>query len=195
MTSVSPRMLAPAIAGAAFLAGIGLIGDAAMTRLKAWLAPVLIDRAWAATRETGAPARPWPWADHWPTARLSVPRLGVDLPVLSGADGSALAFAPGQVPGMAAPGTPGHAALAGHRDTHFRFLEHMRVGDEILIEDAAARRHRYRVSGTAVVDSRATRLDPSGPAARLTLVTCWPFDSLVPGGPMRWLVFADRLPD
>ncbi len=36
------------------------------------------------------------------------------------------------------------------------------------------------------------RLDPTGQRPRLILVTCYPFDALVPGGPLRYLVFAEE---
>jgi sortase A len=47
------------------------------------------------------------------------------------------------------------------------------------------------VRETAVVDHRDTRpLLPSA-SPRLTLVTCWPFDAVRPGGPLRWVVVAE----
>src|SRR5437870_11780628 len=49
-------------------------------------------------------------------------------------DLSALAFGPGLVSGTAVPGAPGVAVVTGHRDTHFRFLQHLKSGDEIVVE-------------------------------------------------------------
>ena len=80
-----------ALAGMQQLAGAGLI------KAKAWLAPVLIERAWLASLDNpGARVKPWPWADTWPVARLRVPAEGVDLLVLEGDSGNALAFGPGE---------------------------------------------------------------------------------------------------
>ena len=49
----------------------------------------------------------------------------------------------------------------------------------------------YRVVDSAVIDAREARLaaDPGRPA--LTLVTCYPFEAVEPGGPLRYLVFAE----
>ena len=44
--------------GALLLAGLGLLGDTVYLELKAALAEVLIDRAFAAHLETGRPQRP-----------------------------------------------------------------------------------------------------------------------------------------
>ena len=55
---------------------------------------------------------------------------------------------------------------------------------------ADGRRRRYRVAQSAVVDKRD--LDPvrQGDGTRLTLVTCYPFDALRAGGPLRYVVTA-----
>ena len=127
------RRLGAALAVAAALAGLGLLADAGWIHAKAALAQHLLAGAWARTRDGEARARPWPWADTWPLARLSVARLGVRRLVLAGASGRTLAFGPGHHAGTALPGAPGNAVISGHRDTHFRFLGELRPGDGILI--------------------------------------------------------------
>jgi sortase A len=54
----------------------------------------------------------------------------------------------------------------------------------------------YRVTGTAIADARLPWQMPPLPKGRsaLTLVTCWPLDGIVPGGPLRYLVFAEEMP-
>jgi sortase A len=158
---------------------------------KAWLAQRLLEAAWAETRAGGQAVKPWPWADTWPVARLLIPAHDVDLIVLSGGSGRTLAFAPGHVDGSPLPGRSGTSLIAGHRDTHFRVLEALRPGTAIEVEDAAGARHRFRVRSAQVVDARTTRLAPAGVRPALALVTCYPFDALVPGGPLRWLVLAE----
>ena len=49
----------------------------------------------------------------------------------------------------------------------------------------------FTVTELRVVDSRLERIALDGAAPRLTLVTCYPFDALIPGGPLRWVVTAD----
>src|SRR5882762_7872122 len=71
------------------------LGRGAWIQAKAWLAQSLIAHAWTRTLSGERQAKPWPWADTWPVARLTVPRLGIERYVLAGADGAAMAFAPG----------------------------------------------------------------------------------------------------
>ena len=180
------------VGAVALLSVIGLweLGHGVWIHAKARLAQLLLQRAWERTLRGEAAAKPWPWADTWPVARLRVPAHGVDLIVLSGVSGRTLAFGPGHAPDSAALGTSGTEIVTGHRDTHFRFLERVRQGDEILIEGAGRPGVRFRVQELAVVDSRAAvvRGEPDG--AALVLMTCYPFDALAPGGPLRYVVTA-----
>jgi sortase A len=156
---------------------------------KALVAQVLLRRAWAAARAGDPRARPWPWADTWPVARLRSPAHGVDLIVLEGATGSSLAFGPGHVQGTPPPGAEGNVAFAGHRDTHFRFLRELAPGEALWLELPDGAVKRYTVQDSAVVDEHDTAL-LSGRGQWLTLVTCYPFDAPVPGGPLRYVVRA-----
>jgi len=180
------------IGAAALLAGVGLwqLGQGAWIYVKARLAQRLLQRAWARTLRGEPEARPWPWADTWPVARLQVPAHGVDLIVLAGVSGRTLAFGPGHAPGSAVPGAPGTAIVAGHRDTHFRFLERLKQGDEIIVEVPGLRRSRLRVQETSVVDSRTAVIRTEDRSAGLVLVTCYPFDAVRPGGALRYVVTA-----
>ena len=178
---------------AAVLIGIGLwhTGSAGYIHAKAWLAQVLLERAWTATLAGETHVRPWPWADTWPIARLHVPALGVDRIVLAGASGRTLAFGPGHLDGTAPPGAEGHAVLSGHRDTHFRFLERLAEGSDLRVQRPDGTWRDYRVTATEVIDARRARLADGDGTAALTLVTCYPFDAVRPGGPLRYVVFAD----
>ncbi len=177
---------------ALLLLALQQLGSAGLIKAKAALAPVLVQRAWQATLDSGGrPHRPWPWADTWPVARLSVPALDIDQFVLAGATGNALAFGPGLDAAGAAPGEAGTAILAGHRDTHFRFLEAMQPTMPLFIQRADGSRLRFRVQRAQVVDSRQPMAPPPTTGApRLELVTCYPFRALRAGGPLRYVVTA-----
>lgn len=170
------------------LAAWGL-GNAGYIHAKAALAQVLLRDAWTRAQAGHATPRPWPWADTWPVARLTVPRLAVDQIVLAGASGRTLAFGPALSPAGAAPGADGTAVLSGHRDTHFAFLRQLVAGDRLWLDTPQAR-IAYVVEGTAVVDARRARLATAGAGARLVLVTCWPFDAVGANGPWRYVVEA-----
>jgi sortase A len=119
-----------------------------------------------------------------------VPGHGVDLFVLAGASGRTMAFGPGHVDGTPLPGEPGNSVVSGHRDTHFAFLRRLRAGDPIVVERRDGRRLQYTVSETLVVDRRDAWVTQEAGDTRLTLVTCYPFDAIRPGGPLRYVVTA-----
>lgn len=187
-----PKLL-PAAALIFLLAGVWQLGGGLYIHAKALLAQLLVRDAWARTLAGERRVKPWPWADTWPVARLTVPEQDVDLFVLAGANGRTIAFGPGQVFGTALPGEAGNSVIGGHRDTHLRFLRDTKVGTEIRVQRTNGAWRRYRVEAAAVLDAAdlwVTRQD--GPT-RLTLVTCYPFDALRAGGAQRYVVFAEAI--
>lgn len=181
-------------AGATLLAvcAVVLLGNAGWIHAKAAVAQWLLHEAWQASLGDGRAHRPWPWADTHPVARLQVPHLAIDQIVLAGDSPRVLAFGPGWAEASAAPGRVGTLVVSGHRDTHFKWLRELRTGDEIAVESVTGQR-RYRVTGSQVVDSRRQRLALDEDTARLQLVTCWPFDAVTAGGPLRYVVSAVAL--
>tara|TARA_R110000823_G_scaffold232224_3_gene358740 strand:+ start:7794 stop:8333 length:540 start_codon:yes stop_codon:yes gene_type:complete len=172
---------------AALVQGAG----AAIIQAKAWLAPVLIERAWRASLAAGgAPVKPWPWADTWPVARLQAPEQGADLLVLAGDTGNALAFGPGHALASAPLGSQGLAVIGGHRDTHFAFLQSLAPGAALRLQLVSGEWRHYRVRATEVVDATRERLSSAAQEETLMLVTCYPFDTLAVGGPLRLVVSA-----
>ena len=169
-------------------------GGGDLGRAKAVLAQRLIAHAWELSLQSGEAVRPWPWADTYPVARLRVPRLRQDLYVLAGASGHALAFGPGYEPASAALGTPGISVIGGHRDTHFGFLQQLRPNTLISVQLPDGRNHSYRVTGSRVVDSQVEPVPTGQGSAELLLVTCYPFDAIDSGGPLRFVVRASKLP-
>lgn len=172
------------------LAGLWHVGSAAAIEVKARLGQWLLEDAWDRTLAGESRVRPWPWADTWPVARLEVPGHGVDLIVLAGATGRSLAWAPGHVSGTAPPAMAGLTIFGGHRDTHFRFLAELLPGEPLQVHTADGRTHAYRVTDTRVVDSRRAVMRDGGSGSTLALVTCYPFDAIALGGPLRYLVHA-----
>ena len=180
---------------ALLLAGIGVwqVASAGWIHAKAIVAQKLIAHAWAQSQEGGLPRRPWPSADTRPIARLTVPARAVDVYVLEGASGRSLAFGPGHISGTAMPGSWGNAVIVAHRDTHFRFLRDLALGEEIVVERAPSAVSRYRVREVTIVDKGETRLLDPADSAQLTLITCYPFDAVQPGTALRYVVIAERV--
>ena len=191
-----PEWLLAIAALAMLAAGAWFVGDAAWIKGKAVLAQVLIQRAWAANVDDGRPSeRPWSWADTTPVGRLEFVRQRRSMIVLAGDSGRILAFGPGQRPGSARPGKAGNSVISAHRDTHFAILEDVRLGDLVKAENIEGRTVTYRVDALDVVDEHDLAVTEQRGIDRLTLVTCWPFDAIAPGGPWRYVVTASRQQD
>jgi len=173
------------------IAGLYLLASAALIKAKAWLAPLLIAAAWEQTLERGEPGvKPWSWADTWPVARLLAPGQGTDLLVLAGDTGNALAFGPGHATASAPLGAIGLAVIGGHRDTHFAFLRQLAPGGMLQLQLPTGRLRNYEVQSTEIVDTRLQSLQPQSDEERLLLVTCYPFNAVTTGGPLRYVVSA-----
>ena len=173
--------------------GFWHLGAGAYIPAKAWFAQELMQMAWVRVARGAERPAPWPWADTWPVARLTSKPHDVDLIVLEGGSGRTLAFGPGHLSVSALPGETGNTVIAGHRDTHFEFLRNVKAGELLSIESAKGQKHVYKVLGADVVDSRKGSLVLDTDTAMLTLVTCYPFESLEPGGPLRYIVTAKML--
>ena len=188
------QQLLAALAAACLLVALWHGGQAAYVHAKAALGQELLMRAWEAGRASGDAVTPWPWADTHPVARLRAPAHDVDLLVLAGANGRTLAWGPGHVEGTATPGTRGNAVVTGHRDTHFAFLRDVKRGDALLVESADGTTRRYRVERTFVAHRSSLALPADDHATTLALVTCYPFDAIDPGTPLRYAVVARAAP-
>jgi sortase A len=174
------------------LAGLVLFGQGAYIHAKALVAQVLLERAFDQTIATGHITKPWSWADTWPVARIEVKRIGASAIVLAGSSGQALAFGPGHVELTPNAGERGVAVYSAHRDTHFAFLRHVKIGDEIDVTRDDGKMFRYLADGSSVVRFDASGIDPLSDGHQLVLSTCFPFDALT-SGPERYLLHASLI--
>ncbi len=170
--------------------GLWLIGQGAIIPAKAWLAQLLLERAFAQGAVSGKPARAWPWADAAPIAKIRVPRLGVEEIVLSGGSGEAMAFGPTLLPGGGRLGERGTAVFAAHRDTHFRFLAELRPGDVIEVEEIGGRTMRYVAGRGRVIRFDRFGVDRHAARPSIAMATCWPIGG-TGRGPLRYVVSAE----
>jgi sortase A len=195
MIAIAPLLRLTLRAAAIAAMGIGLvcIAEGTWIHAKAALAQVLIASAWSREQAGQKNSRPWPWADTTPLARLIVGegRNPAAFIVLEGTSGRNLAFGPAHDPASVLPGDLGNSVIEGHRDTHFVVLKNARVGSSLQVETAAGRLLRFKITDVRVVDSRNVRIALAADHPRLTLVTCYPFGAVLPGGPLRWVVTAD----
>jgi sortase A len=121
-------------------------------------------------------------------ARLDAPAVKLSTAVLEGSDDATLNRGAGHIEDTALPGEPGNIGIAGHRDTIFRPVRRMRVGDELTLS-TGDRVYRYRIKKMLIVGPNDVYvLDPTREPT-LTLVTCYPFD-FVGHAPKRFIVQA-----
>jgi sortase A len=122
---------------------------------------------------------------------LQVPRLGISAMVVQGDSAANLRRAVGHLSKSALPGEWGNVALAGHRDTFFRPLRDIRLGDEIRFL-TPERSFKYRVESIEVVAPTDIGVLESATGHELTLLTCFPFHYVGPA-PKRLVVRAQEV--
>jgi sortase A len=179
--------------------------------LGAWCAAVLVEARFHQTMPVAAPLKvtqtavpvlpgdrgssvPHPAAPSAPAvgsviAKLDAPSVQMTTTVLEGSDDATLSHGAGHIEDTPFPGQPGNIGIAGHRDTVFRPLRHIKVGDPLHIT-TADRTYRYRISKTLIVGPDDVYvLDPTD-RSTVTLVTCYPFD-FIGHAPKRFIVQAE----
>jgi sortase A len=187
-----------------FLTAASLLafGYLAINFLGAWLYQTLETRRFVAERNRDAGAMTvesqsktpmaatptYPPAGS-PVALMRIPRLGLSTLVLEGAEESELKLGPGHIYGTSLPGDGGNVGIAGHRDTFFRPLRHIRKDDTIQLATREQEYH-YQVASTRIVAPEDVQVLHPLEQETLTLVTCYPFDFAGPA-PKRFVVRAD----
>ena len=121
-------------------------------------------------------------------ARLDAPAVKLSTAVLEGSDDEILNRGAGHIEDTAFPGEPGNIGIAGHRDTVFRPVRRLRVGDELTLS-TSDQIYRYRISRTLIVGPDDVYVLNPTREPTLTLVTCYPFD-FVGHAPKRFIVQA-----
>lgn len=158
--------------------------------MKSALGQVLLASAWESAVETQQIRRAWPWADTWPVAHLSVPASNQSLVVLDGVSGEAMAFGPGRVTTSSSTASSGTFIVGGHRDSHLKFLQDVSTGQVMDLQTADGEKTRFRVAEQFIANADDGPLNLPANLHALVLVTCYPFNALQTGGPLRYVVVA-----
>ena len=119
---------------------------------------------------------------------IHIARLGLTAVIVQGASSDILQRAVGHLSETALPGDSGNVVLAAHRDTFFRPLKGIRVGDAIIVRTYTGE-YEYVVVSTAVVSPDAVEVLRPTREPTLTLVTCFPF-AYLGTAPDRFIVRA-----
>lgn len=177
---------------AIIVAGCWQFGSGSYIYVKAQLAQYLLNNAWSKTLQGETEVKPWDWADTYPIAKITFTSKQKDYIILAGSSGRTMAFGPGHVSASPLPGNGGNSVIVGHRDTHFTVLKDLNFGDEILVQ-TPNRMMSYKVANTFIVNQSQSEVMQDYGLEQLTLITCYPFDTIQPGGSLRYVVQAEPI--
>jgi sortase A len=127
--------------------------------------------------------RPGSWV-----ARLDAPSVRLSATVLEGSDDGTLARGAGHIEDTPFPGQPGNIGIAGHRDTTFRAVRNLHVGDPLELT-TSDRIYRYLITKAFIVEPEDVYVLDPGDRPMLTLVTCYPF-TYIGHAPHRYILQA-----
>ncbi len=143
--------------------------------IKGWLSEQLISYSWHQTINLKQKTKPWPWADTYPIAELSFERLNKQVVVLNGGDSTTLAFSAGAIAPFNQASSAQPFVVAGHRDSHFSFLDEVVMNDIISLADKHGQSQLYQVEAIDIVDASTGELPILADDSQLILITCYPF--------------------
>src|SRR5690625_1681870 len=121
--------------------------------------------------------------------KLLIPQLDAELPIIEGTHEDELAQGVGHYAGTAYPFQNDQIVLSGHRDTVFRRMGELEIGDILTVEMEYGERS-YEIVDTKIVDADdRTIIVPTAPDEVLTVTTCYPF-TFIGSAPDRYIITA-----
>ncbi|MCH1625079.1 class D sortase [Fredinandcohnia quinoae] len=125
---------------------------------------------------------------------LEVPKLNVKLPIVEGTDEAELRKGVGHFIGTGYPTQNDQIVLSGHRETVFKRLGELTIGD-IFIMKMQYGDFTYKIEDIKIVHANdRTIIVPTFPKEVLTVTTCYPF-RYIGNAPKRYIIMAKRVND
>jgi len=119
---------------------------------------------------------------------LTIPALNLKLPLLQGTDAETLKKGVGHFTQSVLPGETDNCVVSGHRETVFRQLGKLKMGDQLIVQTSAGT-FVYEVNGMRIVHADDRTVIVPTDHGVLTMTTCYPFNT--PGYyPDRYIVSA-----
>ena len=122
---------------------------------------------------------------------LSIPSANIDFPILHGDYDEELAKGVGHFDGSKFPGEGGNIVLVGHRETVFKTLGKIKVGDPVTVRTTYGT-YKYRVTELKIVNADDQTIVLPSAVEKLTLYTCYPFNT-IGYKPQRYIVWAELI--
>jgi sortase A len=120
---------------------------------------------------------------------LTIPALKQVLPIIHGVDEDELMRGVGHFAQSVLPGEANNSVLSGHRDTVFRQLGKLQIGDQLITKTSAGT-YTYVINHTRIVHKDDKSVIVPTDLAVLTVTTCYPF-YFVGDAPDRYIITAD----
>ena len=156
--------------------------------LKAQVAQILLNHAWQQSLKNGEGAQPWPSFDGKPIFKLEIVKHQISQIVLDGTSGQSLTFGPAFHKESFLPSSNKITAISSHRDSHGEYIKNLEIGDILKLQDLDKNWHTYKIEEFLIVNVKeAITINKRN---RLLLITCYPFDALLSGTPLRYIVSA-----
>lgn len=119
---------------------------------------------------------------------LYIPRIESVFPIFHGTDEDELEKGVGHFADSVLPGEDDNSILSGHRDTVFRRLKEVELGDSLIVRTSAGE-FEYKVNKIRIVDADDRTVIVPKPKATLTVSTCYPFQ-YIGAAPQRYILTA-----
>ncbi|MEH6937436.1 class D sortase [Bacillus sp. JJ664] len=119
---------------------------------------------------------------------LTIPRINAKIPIFHGTNEEELSKGIGHYAKSVLPGERDNSVLAGHRDTVFRQLGDVKIGDQLIVTTSAGT-FTYEVRKIRIVDKDDRTVIIPKRRPTLTVSTCYPFRYIGPA-PQRYVLVA-----
>ena len=119
---------------------------------------------------------------------LSIPKIKKTINIIEGTGTKELKLGVGHYVGSVLPGVSDNSVLAGHRDSVFRNLGELKIGDLMTVRTSYGT-FVYEVHKIRIVDANDRTVIVPTQDAVLTLSTCYPF-RFIGNAPKRYVVQA-----
>jgi len=119
---------------------------------------------------------------------LTIPALNRKLTLMEGTEEKELKKGVGHFIQSVLPGEKDNCVISGHRETAFRELNKLKVGNSLIVQTSAGI-FTYEVSGTRIVHKDDKTVIVPTENAVLTITTCYPFN-FIGDAPDRYIVSA-----
>ena len=168
--------------------------EAIKIEIKAKVAQILLEKTWNKSLKIGQGLKPWKSFDGKLVFKLQIPEHNINQIVLEGnLSGQSLAFGPSFHTETYLPNSNKITAISSHRDSHGDYIKNLEIGDILKLQDLNDNWYTFEIEEFLIVNvNEGVSVNQEN---RLLLITCYPFDAILSGTPLRYIVSAININD